>query len=59
MPGGRPKKAMRVGALSVYPEVAVLEEIKNIASEEDRPVAKVAAQLMREGLDARKAKANG
>lgn len=56
---GRPKKDVRASALSIYPERDMLEEIKEIASEEDRPVAKVAVNLIREGLDARKAKANG
>ncbi len=56
---GRPKKSVRVGALSIYPEQDVLDEIKSIASEEDRPVAKVAVMLIRDGLDARKEKARG
>jgi hypothetical protein len=45
-------------ALSIYPDRDLRDEIVNFASEEDRPVAKMAVVLLREAVAARKEKAN-
>lgn len=52
---GRPAKPAdeRPVALSIYPDLETREEIKRIASEEERPVAKVAVMLIKDGLAAR------
>jgi hypothetical protein len=50
------EKAKAPTALSIYPDREVRDEIANFASEEDRPVAKMAVVLIKEAIAARKAK---